>query len=162
MYFATTSTVDQGLIKGSVLESKPTSTWIVYTDDDWCHNPKSSGKAAVIQVKDGVVDAGGEIKSIQGFDNNNPSIFVLEHFDFKGFGAHFLYSQPNLSFFPAGTVAGASSAIIAGGEWSFHTDYNYGGIQISVKGETKFGPGTVNFRDNPPADNLAKSLLRVK
>lgn len=159
-FFQSVSSIKPGFKRGTVLSSNPTSTWIMYTRTEWCHSDPS-GKAIIIRVEDDTIDVGEDIRSIQGFDNNDPSIYVFEHFDFKGYGAYFTYSQPTLTSFPNGRVDGVSSAIVVGGKWSFFTGYNYTGISVMVGGKKVFEVGNINFTGHLAGKNKIMSISRV-
>lgn len=162
--FITSSTedIEPGYDTAQVFETNPSTIWILHSVPDFAHEDQR-GRAEVITPQSGLVHFGKHIRSAQGFEKK-PSIgiFALEHFDFKGYGSYFNFSQPYLYNFPSGPVSGVSSAIITGGTWSFYSNYNYDGIIADDDGTTRFRPGNVNFKENPPDKTRARSLQLIK
>ena len=135
--------------------------WVVYTVANWDHDhPASDNKSTVIEPNSATVQVNSPIRSLQGFNVENPGIVMFEHSQFRGFGDSANNSVPVLAEFPSGKINGVSSVIITGGKWSFHTEYNYTGTTIAVDGKEILTPGRYDFADKVIND-LAKSVKYV-
>ena len=135
--------------------------WVVYSVANWDHdNPGGDQTAKTIEPNSVTVQVNSPIRSLQGFNVENPSVIMFEHSQFRGFGDSTTNSVPVLAEFPAGKINGVSSVIITGGKWSFYTEYNYTGTTIAVNGEEILTPGRYDFACKVIND-LAKSVKYV-
>ena len=135
--------------------------WVVYTVANWDHeHPGGDQTARIIEPNSATVQVNSPIRSLQGFNVENPGIIMFEHSQFRGFGDSANNSVPVLAEFPAGKVNGVSSVIITGGKWSFYTEYNYTGTTIAVDGKEILTPGKYDFAGKVIND-LVKSTKYV-
>lgn len=134
----------------------PPSMWLIYNEENFDVDHVSNGG---VMVQDEEVDYGRTIKSIQGFNVNNPGIILFSHFAYRGFGLPLQFSNPNITAaFPPGERNGLSSVIVMGGTWSFYSDVEYNNT-ISIEGRTQFGKGMYNLWAD--GNDVAKSVQLV-
>lgn len=150
--FASTDTIEDGLVQAEVLESSPGTLWVIYELENWGRDsPEKRGQYTVLQFPDlpkgGLFDAKA-IRSAQGFDITNPGIILFEQQEYTGYGTKLEYACPDvMDIFLEGSTGNILSAIITGGTWMFYDGFNYTGKQLSLNNQTDFGPGMYNFND---------------
>ncbi len=107
----------------------PKSFYVVY-DRQHYGTAEDVTKAALVPLdplsgSSETVCTGFDIASAQGFDVRVPSIVLFEHPNYTGNARQYRSDQNNIAeSFPAGQVAGASSAIVTGGKWKLHAGKN--------------------------------------
>ena len=154
-------TADQPVVEGSytkarVQSSSPESLWVIYDAKNY-ESPDRKG-ARIVRVQDGEFDYGKDIASARGFNMKDPAVILFEHFGLRGRTRTIEPSNPNLDECPESF--GISALIVTGGVWSFHSEYNYKGTQLSTQKRDEFGPGDYTFWGDPNDKTKSVKFLR--
>ena len=130
---------DNGYYLAKVDGSK--SYYVVYREPDFFDfHEHTSTSSKIISSPNCDIPLGFVARSAQGWDKTGITLF--EHHFYCGTARNYTTSSPDITEeFPKGD-RGASAIIVMKGWWSLHSEKNYKGIQISIHGQSEFGPGT--------------------
>ena len=146
-FFSTTADIPECYMHAKTTRTEGQGThWFAYQHKNFDHAyPDPGPVATIISPNSPQVDSPYPIRSLQGFNVDNPCIITFEHSGYRGYGKSFTNSVPFLKEFPQGEIAGVSSIVITGGLWTLYTGPNLTGTTVRIDEKEVLGPGRYEF-----------------